>query len=223
MKLLTPLLLLIATSSFAKNLDILECLKLVNFELSDYTYGDFGFENTDTIVDLKNGYYEVYLPSFEVAICQATKFNNKDGSITLIITGYENDMVCHRYNTKAFLIYEDGKKFVEMGNEELNLSQDLKKFMDNKQLNEVMLKLFDQVKEGYIADEPTLDKLYGELFDFHYILPQKGTTLTVTVTLCDYIPLNEVNIPENDWNIIQNSIPTRTFAYDKKYIRFLDN
>lgn len=220
MKLLLPFLLLLSLTFQAKNLDIMECLRLIHFEPEKYSSGDFSFEGIQPMIDFKNGYYELKDPNSDIKYIQAAKFNNGDGSITLMITGYEYDMVCSRYNTRSYLIYADGEKAVEMDKDDLSLTTDLIKFIDSDKLEAVMAKILKELKGKYLDENASLDNLYNEFFDFHYKLPQTGTSIVVSVTICDYIPTNEIEVNEEDWNTIEESIPTRSYAFDKKYVIF---
>lgn len=221
MKYILPLIILLfSLSAKAKLLNIQECLDLINFQPMDYIEGDLDTTDFYSTIDLRNGYYEAVSKSNENIYCQATKFDNKDGSITLMITGYHYDMVCVRFHTNAFLIFPDGKKYVEMGLEELNLDEKLSDFIDNPDLDVLFEELLVIMRGSYFPEDATVSDLYNELYDYHYILPQQGTTLTVTLRLCDYIPTNEVEIIGNDWDLIQNSIITVELPYDKKFIKF---
>lgn len=198
----------------------MECLDLIGFTPQNFSSGDFSFEGIEASVDYKNGYYELKDPNSEIKYIQATKFNNADGSIILMITGYENDMVCTRYNTTSYLIIDDGKKIVEMDKDDLNLSKDLIKFIGNDQLNSLMSKMLGELRGNYLDENAIIESLYNEFFDFHYILPQKGTSIIVTLTLCDYIPTSEIEINKEDWSFIKSCIPKVSLSYDKKYIKF---
>lgn len=222
MKFILPLLILFSLSLNAKNLNIIECLELIEFQPERFSSGDFSFEGLEPFVDLKNGYYEITDPdpNRDITYIQAAKFNNNDGSITLMITGYYYDMVCESYKTEAFLIIPDENTFVEMSLYDLNLDLDIMDFQGNSSLKSTMEKLLEELQGQYLDEGAPLEQLYSELFDFHFILPQKGTAITVTLTICDYIPLNEIEINEEDWNTIESGLISYAFQYDKKFIRF---
>jgi hypothetical protein len=194
------------------------CLDLIDFKPENYASAEYLPSDPEPLIDLKNGYYEI--TSEEQVLCQAAKFNNTDGSVTLMITGFFGDMQCSWYETYAYLIFPDGKKYVEISTDDLNINKGLRSFIDNPELDIVLSSLLDKLKGNYLSETDGLDVIYGEMFDLHYVLPQKGTDLTITLTICDYIPTNEIEVSEEDWNIIENSIPELTFAYDKKFIRF---
>ncbi|CAG5081355.1 hypothetical protein [Parvicella tangerina] len=224
MKSLLPFLLFVSTLVQAKNLDILQCLELVDFKPDQFASGDFpeSLDQIEPIIDLKNGYYEISKPELDITYIQAAKYNNADGSITLMITGYEYDMVCERYNTRSFLIFPSGDKYIEMGMDELNLTKDYNHFLHSDELNSILENLLQQLKGRYLSSDATIIDLHRELYDFHYILPRKGTALTISLTVCDYIPTNEAELSMTEWKIITSSIPVLSFNYDKKFIRFIE-
>lgn len=221
MKFFFPLFLLLTSlSTQAKNLNIEECLQLVDFDPAKYIQADISWEEYQPLVDIKNGYYEIKDTDTDRILCQAAKFNNKDGSVTLMITGYYSDMQCSNHFTQSYLIFPDGKKYIEMGLEELNLPSDYAAFIGNEILNKELEKLLIDLKGIYLSEEDNVGQVYNELYDFHYILPRYGTDISVSLTICDYIPTNEMEIKSDVWDLIEESVPTKSLSYDKKFIKF---
>lgn len=220
MRFLLPFLLLLQLTIQSKNLDIQECLDLIDFKPETYASGDFSFEGLIPLVDLKNGYYEIVSPYNGVTYIQAAKFNNSDGSITLMITGYEYDMVCERYHTKSYLILPEKEEFVEMSLHDLNLELGLQGFQNNHDLFSTLDKLYQQFIALGNNDEVSFESFCSDIYDFHYVLPRNGTAITVTLTICDYYPSENLEVTEEEMKLIQSGIVSRSYQYDKKFIRF---
>ncbi|MCB9195412.1 MAG: hypothetical protein H6600_07645 [Flavobacteriales bacterium] len=220
MRILLPLFILFSIGYQAKTLDIQQCLDLIEFKPENYASGDFSFEGLVPTTDLKNGYYEIVSPYTNITYVQAAKFNNGDGSITLMITGYEYDMVCERYNTTAYLILPEEDNYIEMSLHDLNLDIGIENFQSNPTIKSVLEELLIELRGNYLDENASLESLYNELFDFHFILPQKGTDIITTISVCDYIPLNEIDISEENWNILLGGRISKTMQYDKKFIQF---
>lgn len=204
----------------AKTLNIEECLELIDFEPLHFIEADLASTDFNPTVDIKNGYYEIMHNTEDIILCQAAKFDNKDGSISLMITALQSDEQCSRYITSSFLIFPEGDRYIEMGLEELNLNEKFQSFFKDEILNQLLEKLLSQLQGGYLSQTATVEDLYKEFYDFHYVLPRYGTALTITMSLCDYIPTNEIEITEEDWKMIKSSIPSKSMAYDKKFIKF---
>lgn len=220
-KLLSLLSIFFVTLSInAKSLNIEECLSLIHFEPMQFIEADLASTDFNPVIDYKNGYYEIKHPSEDIILCQATKFDNKDGSICLMITAYHADEQCYWYTTTSYLIYENYEKYIEMGSDDLNLPLDYAKFIDNPELNELLEELISILRGSYLSQDATIKDLYNEFYDFHYILPRYGTDLKVTLTVCDYIPTNEMTIDPKDWSLIKNSTPQVSMSYNKKVIKF---
>ena len=92
------ILILMSTLGFSQN--ILVALELKNDLIGEYVEGEA--MSTDTIIDLKNGYYEEFSSSEDgnkTIIRQAAIFQNHDGSSTLGISRIGWDFQCYNYET----------------------------------------------------------------------------------------------------------------------------
>ena len=97
------ILILIHTPGFSQN--ILEALALKNDLIGEYVEGEA--RSTDTIIDLRNAYYEEFSSYGEgdtTIIRQAAIFHNHDGSRTLGISISSWDFQCYIYETNFYEI-----------------------------------------------------------------------------------------------------------------------
>jgi hypothetical protein len=215
-------LLLFMHSGACQDKNILECLKLIDFEPHNYVEADINLGRADTVIDLGTGYYELSLSSEieNIKLCQATKFNNADGTITLAITGYIADMQCNNHPSYFYEISKSGDSFIRIENTTIIPSLDLLEFLTGSKSIEVLKKYLPEIKETYLNSNATIEDVLNEIYDFHLIVPRKGAKIKVTLTLCDYIPLNEVEIHENDWNVIKDNIKIVELLYDRELKQF---
>lgn len=204
------LLLLISNVNIGQtNLSIVECLKLDGFNFRDFNQAD-RFPK-DTLIDIKNGYYEIN--DGETKLLQATKFNNSDGTIMIAATGYYADMQCYNYFSKFYS--KTDTSLVEMHTEDVMPEFKFSDFFIDATIREVAQKYLPTIQQEYFPNA-TLENVYEEFFDIHYILPRYGTKVIAKLTVCDYIPLNEVNIDEEDWKVVETRHESIALAYNKK-------
>lgn len=154
-------------------------------------------------------------------LCQAAKYNNADGTITLGITGYYEDMQCSNHPTFFYEISKSGDGFTRIDNATVMPSLELSEFFAGSKSIEILKTYFPDIKKTYLGSDATFEDLINEVYDFHIILPAKGNKVKVTLTICDYIPTNELSIDKEDWNEIKDNIRTIEFAYDRRLKRFI--
>ncbi|GAB5553175.1 MAG: hypothetical protein Sapg2KO_27660 [Saprospiraceae bacterium] len=214
-KILIPfvIFILMNTPGFSQN--ILEALQLKNDSIGEYVIGEL--RASDTIVDLRNGYYEEFY-SFEGddkhIIRQAAIFHNQDGSRTLGISIAEYDFVCFYDKTDFYEISKSKDSIHPTLKEDLLPDLNFREFVKDTTIS-VLNKYLPKLQENYLDSNATIDKLLSEIYYISYILPQWGTTLIVTLGACDYIPRNEISINSDDWSIIENEILSIELVYDK--------
>ena len=92
-------------------------------------------------------------------------------------------------------------------------------FIDSQPI-QILEKYLPEIKKTYLDSNATIEDLLKEIYDLHMIIPRKGTNIKVTLTVCDYIPLNVVNIGKEDWSIIEDNIKVIELIYDKDQKQF---
>jgi len=219
--------ILLINLSFGQNKNILDCLKTIDFKLEDFNESDF-FKPTDTIIDIKNGYYELFVANTHIidnieqntVLCQAAKFNNTDGTIILAITGYYGDEQCSKHPSFFFEISKNGDDFkrIELSNILPNIELD--EFLSESKAIKIIEEYLPKIQGNYLDTNATVKDVLNEIYDIHYILPRKGKTITATLTVCDYIPTNEVSFEENDWEFIEREFKTIDLVYNDKLKTF---
>lgn len=208
-------------SEISRNKNILECMEIIGFEIYKYVQADVVLERSDTIIDLKSGYYELNFDfSEEVKLCQVAKYNNTDGTILLGISGYYGDEQCSYHPFYFYEISKSGDRFIPIEHKAILPSLDFSMFFVDSKPIQILEKYLPAIKKTYLDSNATIEDLLKEVYKFHIIIPRKGTKTKVTLTVCDYIPRNQVNISKDDWSIIEDSIRGIELIYDKDQKQF---
>jgi hypothetical protein len=208
-------------SEMSLNKNILECMEVIGFDILQYVQADVVLERSDTIIDLASGYYEVNIDmGTEIKLCQVAKYNNRDGSVLLGISGYFGDMQCSNHPFHFYEISKSGDGFTPVEKDAILPSLDYSMFLIDSKPMQILEKYLPEIKKTYLDSTATIDDVLEEIYDFHVIFPRKGTRTKVSLTVCDYIPRNEVNIGIDDWSIIEDSIGVIEFIYDKDQKQF---
>lgn len=211
---LSVFFILINTRVVSQN--ILEALALKNDLIGVYVAGEAS--STDTIIDLRNGYYEEFSSlgtDHKTIIRQATLFRNHDGSTTLGISTASWDFQCYVFETNFYEIPKGKDSIYTIENDEILPDLDIKAFLSDSTVLAVLNHYLPAIQEQYLGSNATIDEVLSEVYDIVYLLPQKGTTLIATLKVCDYIPTNEVSIHPKDWAIIENVLVSVELEYDR--------
>lgn len=177
---------------------------------------------TDTIIDLRNGYYEEFRSHGDgnkTIVRQAAIFHNHDGSRTLGISITEYDFVCFFDKTNFYEIPKSKDSIHTVLNDEILPDLTIREFVTDTIVS-VLNKYLPELQGNYLDSNDTIDKLLSEVYHIAYILPQRGTSLIATLGVCDYIPRNEVSITSDDWSIIENGFVSIELKYDKTRKKF---
>lgn len=196
--------------------NILEALALKNDLIGEYVEGEA--RSTDTIIDLRNGYYEEFSSlgaNDKTIIRQAALFRNHDGSTTLGISTASWDFQCYVFVTSFYEIPKRRDSIYTIANDEILPDLDIRALLSDSTVLAVLNQHVPAIQEQYLGSNATIDELLSEVYDIVYLLPQKGTTLIATLKVCDYIPTNEVNIDPKDWAIIEAASASIELEYDK--------
>jgi len=211
---LPAIFILLNIPGYSQN--ILEALALKNDLIGEYVEGEA--RSTDTIIDLKNGYYEEFSSLGEnnkTTIRQAAIFKNHDGSTTLGVSIASWDFQCYVFETNFYEIPKRKDSIYTIANDEILPGLAIKAFISDSSVLTVLNQYLPAIQEKYLGSNATIDEVLSELYDIIYVQPQRGTTLIATLKVCDYIPTNEVSIHPNDWAIIENVLISIELEYDK--------
>lgn len=204
---------------FSQN--ILEALELKNDWIGEYVEGEA--MSNDTIIDLRNGYYEEFFSDGEgdkTIIRQAAIFHNHDGSRTLGVSITSYDFVCYQYETSFHEIPKIKDSIRTLMNDDILPDLSIREFLMDSPILSVLNKYLPEIQKSYLGSNATIDELLSEVYDIVYILPQSGTSLISTLRVCDYIPTNEVGIAPDDWSTIENDFVSIELEYDKARKKF---
>ena len=210
--LLLSVILSIIPSIISQN--ILEAIQLKNKVINNYTEGELS--STDTIIDLRNGYYEEFnlIGNEQKNILrQAAIFNNKVNSITLGISTSEWDFQCFNHNS-SFYVITDKNKIRKIENKNILPQLEISDFIKNGEIIPTLEKYLPLLRDNYLSKNAAMKDLLSELYDIKYIIPQNGTTVLATLAFCDYIPTNEIQIKKNDLSIIETDFSIIELVYN---------
>ena len=215
-----PFLLLSINPAMAQNKNILECMEVIGFDAYRHVEADLNPKECDTLIDLESGYFELKDVGIDTKVCQVAKFNNFDGTFLVGITGYFADMQCSNHPSQFYEISKSGNSYVLIEKDVILPALDFAMLFTDVKPIQVLEKYLPEIKSTYLNSKATLKDVLEEVYDFHIIIPRKGTTLQITLTVCDYIPRNQVSISAEDWNIIETHIKVIELSYDKIQKRF---
>lgn len=194
---------------------IIDCLEIIEFNIWDYSGSDIG--RLDTILDIPSGYFEIIDGTDK--LIQATKFNNKDGSVLLAITGYYNDCVCSNYNSKFFEISKSSNKITPINSTDLIPLQYILEFKPYTKAWGILNRNLPSILENFPKCS-TLNDFLAEEFPFHISLPRKGTSIEINIDMCNYVLSEEYLIKETDINHIANQDTTLILIYNNELKQF---
>jgi hypothetical protein len=191
--------------------NITECLELAQ-EVNRFSFNESDFTPTDSLIDLKNGYFE--MSSSDHVLTQAAKFNKKDKSTLLLVSGFYSDMQCANFPFYLFEIDKKGDTCIKKDPMNFFPALRYEDFLKNDSVLKIANKYLPILAETYLDENATVQQILSEFYDFHFILPRFGTTIEVTLTVCDYIPVNEQEIVE--WKEVEKAIKSLYFKFNKQ-------
>lgn len=210
------IILLVSSLGLCAQLTIVECLNMKDTLVKAYQEGEF--MANDTLVDLKNGYYSE--SSEDKLVRHATIFNNSDGTKILAISVCIWDFVCFNYESNFYLISNEDNSLIVVENENILPHINISDFVVGTSIEEILKKYLPELRGVYLDSKATMDDLLSELYDIKYILPRKGVSIKATLSVCDYIPLNEISIDDQDWKVLERDFLTLKLPYDKRSGKF---
>lgn len=209
-------LIFVLINSLGSSQNILEALQLKSDLIGEYVEGEL--MSTDTIIDLKNGYYEEFLADGgdnKTITRQAAIFRNHDGSTTLGITITEYDFVCLYSKTSFYRISKSRDSINTVEPADILPELTIREFLVDTTILSVLHQYLPEIQESYLDANATIEKVLSEVYHIVYLLPQRGTSLLATLRVCDYIPTNAVNINQEQWTIIENNFGAIELEFDK--------
>ncbi|MFT7247328.1 MAG: hypothetical protein ACI97P_000092 [Arcticibacterium sp.] len=212
-------LLLTSFSGFSQN--ILEAIQLQEASFGAYMEGET--RATDTLIDLKNGYYEEFLAyddDNKTITRQASIFHNHDGSGMLGVSITQWDFVCFHTETNFYEIAESKDSIHAILKDDILPDLNIREFVTDSNAFNLLGKYLPQYQETYTDTNATIDAILSQVYSIVYRLPQRGTDLIATLKVCDYLPLKEVDVGQDNWSIFENSFLAIELEYDKKQKKF---
>ena len=146
------------------------------------------------------------------------KFNNT----TLVgITDWDPDMQCSFYHTSFYEYDKTHDSLRRIPNEKIFPGLSYHNFIkDEERLKKMIDKYLPAIKAEYLPDDAGYEKVLEEFYSYHFIMPTQRSEIEVRLHVCDYIPVNVVNIAEEDWRIVEDT-KTITLKYNRKKKAFV--
>lgn len=222
MRIIQLIILILFGLNLKGQVNILDCLKLKDSVFGKYQSGEHTAKNE--VIDIKNGYYELEWYEEDqdgnihhnLPLLQAAVFKNSDQTWTLGITEYHADMQCSWHKSHFYEISKNGDSIAEIEIGRILPGLNWNNFLSESLSKRVLEKYLPEIKEEYLDANATINDVLNEVYDVHYIMPRNGIHIKVGLTVCDYIPLNQVDFASQDWEIIQQDFRTLELKYDRK-------
>lgn len=177
---------------------------------------------TDTVYDEKSQYlaYRFNSGTEIIKLMEARLFGKPGGKQLLTITKYAGDMQCMFYYT-SFFDWDPKTDSVAPRKlstclPELNINP----FFKDSTVYRLAAKYIGPVRATYLGDSATIDQMLHEIYSIRFYPDPKKQVLYVTLNVCDYIPRNEVGIPESDWKQFENAFRAKAMIYNAGKQRF---
>lgn len=207
---------LMAKSFAQKNIN--DYIKLINL---NECYSNDLIE-TDTIVDIKNGYLEIIDARFtKVVLAQASIFKNADSTVSIAVTGLYADMQCSAHRTMFFEYSEKTGLLKKIDANTILPKIELDALLKNSKAIKIISSYLDEIKQKYLGNEASMADVFNEIYDLHFILDAQAKGIKVTLDVCDYIPVNLVPIKESDWRKIETDFKNVMMSYDGRMKKFV--
>ena len=219
--------------------NILEALELKH-NLIGVDYLPDELKPWDSIIDVDNGYFELFSEYEQVAedaffkglylvnkkhiISQVKVFQNLDGSATLGITIAEYDGQDFDHKTSFYNISKSMDSIQNVINENM-IPKLIARDLISDTVDYIIEKYLPKFKEANKTVE-TINDVIGDFFNVTYLFPQKGSKLTATLEFApysrEYWLESQVEIDNEDWSTIFLNLNDIELEYDplnKKFIR----
>lgn len=177
---------------------------------------------TDTVYDAKNQYlaYRFNSGNETIKLMEARLFGKPGGKQLLTITKYTGDMQCVFYYT-SFFDWDPKTDSVTPRRLSsclplLNINQ----FFNDSSIYRLAEKYLGPVRATYLGDSATVDQMLHEIYSIRFYPDPKKQVLYTTLNVCDYIPRNEVGIPDADWSQFEKAFRAKAMIYNAGKQRF---
>lgn len=187
-------------------------------------YQDGEHRANDSLVDIKNGYYQRGLygegeqREEQKVLRQVAVFNNNDSTKTIVevisywnFVCWTNEIKFYHYNGKALFFVDNNEHFIpEITKEDL--------------LSEKALSIFKKYyqkanQQQYLT---LADFIHNAYDNIRYVLPRYGTNIMAHLDFCDYFGTDlNIEISEEDYFIIENGIVPMKLSYNKERKQFV--
>jgi hypothetical protein len=213
------LLLIVNNYAFCQK-NITDYLKSIDFKLADYNKSDL--QVTDTTTNLKDNYYAAFFQTNEdtLTLCSVKIFSNKDHSAIIGVTGYEADMQCGFYSSLFYVYSEKNDTVFLLDNTAVLPTLGLTDFLSDSITIKILEKYLPEIKEKEMGANATIDDVLKNIYDIHYIMPVKGTTVIATLNVCDYLLSNVILFEADEWKIIETDFKQIQLIYKNDIRKF---
>ncbi|MBC7863585.1 MAG: hypothetical protein IAF38_11455 [Bacteroidia bacterium] len=177
---------------------------------------------SDTIVDIKNGYYEISsaYDKTKITLIEAALFKNTDSTATIAVSGLKADEQCSFHHIYFYEYNWKTDNIKPIADKDVLPEFNLKMFFKKSSVKKTLLPYLKAIQKAYLTDSAGIDDVLDEIYSYRFLIPRSGTTLMINLDICDYIPTNVVGIKPADWKIVETDFKKITLRYDKKKKRF---
>jgi hypothetical protein len=177
---------------------------------------------TDTLYDAKNQYlaYRFNNDGEQVKLVEARLYGKPGGKQLLTVTKYSGDMQCMYYYT-SFFEWDPKTDSVMPRKASICLpALNINQFFNDSSIYRLAAKYLAPTRAAYLGDSATIDQMLHEIYSIRFYPDPKKQVMYVTLNVCDYIPRNEVGIPEADWIRFEKAFHSRRMIYNAAKLRF---
>lgn len=177
---------------------------------------------SDTVYDAKNQYlaYRFNSGTEIINLVEARLYGKPGGKQLLTVTKYSGDMQCMFYYT-SFFDWDPKTDSVSPRRANSCLPPlNIKQFFNDSSIYRLAEKYIAPVRKAYLGDSATIEQMLHEIYSIRFYPDPKKQAMYVTLNVCDYIPRNEVGIPDGDWTQFEKAFKARKMIYNAGKQRF---
>lgn len=177
---------------------------------------------TDTVYDAKSQYlaYRFNSGTEMVNLVEARLYGKPGGKQLLTITKYSGDMQCMYYYTSFFEWDPKTDSVTPRKTTSCLPSLNINQLFNDSSIYRLAGKYLGPTRAAYLGDSATIDQMLHEIYSIRFYPDPKKQVMNVTLNVCDYIPRNEVGIPDADWTQFEKAFKVRRMIYNAASQRF---
>lgn len=171
---------------------------------------------TDTVYDAKSQYlaYRFNSGTEIIKLVEARLFGKPGGKQLLTITKYAGDMQCMFYYTSFFDWDPKTDSVIPRRASSCLPPLTINQFFNDSSIYRLAGKYLGPTRAAYLGDSATIDQMLHEIYSIRFYPEPKKQAMNVTLNVCDYIPRNEVGIPDADWSQFEKAFHARKMTYN---------